>query len=450
MVRAFISEREIRLRQAVKANYALPVPAKETNEYMQGLMQAYATQYADCGFTWAEVRKALHGVFEHLRIYVVNSKSDEPLDYRKYEKEGIGLTAIAIGGLSLSRGLTLEGLTVSYMYRNTRMYDTLLQMGRWFGYRPNFEDLCRVHLSADSISWYSHIAEATEELRSQIKRMRLAGMSPLQFGLYVQSHPDSLLVTAANKMRMGQKITVRQNFTGQLKESWKVPISDVVNDMNEKLIAEFWRDGFGGSTERTTKGWIVRDVAHEVIQDFLGRFQVHKDFAPIKQTIMAYLDQIEDRFPLADVLLISGDKGGDSETEYRLGGQERTAKDVSGDGWRLNRYRVASRGDEKLGLLPDQAAEAVRYALEDEANESKDKAPSDYHYRVVRNKPLLMVHVLVPTGHPTVSGRVPAFGVSFPDRLFDRQVEIVANKIWIEQMYGSMEDNPDDEEDYDE
>src|SRR3546814_9260334 len=78
------------------------------------------------------------------------------------------------------------------MYRNTRMYDTLLQMGRWFGYRPNFEDLCRVHLSRDSISWYGHISEATEELREQIKRMRRANLTPEQFGLYVQSHPDSL------------------------------------------------------------------------------------------------------------------------------------------------------------------------------------------------------------------------------------------------------------------
>src|SRR3546814_3613488 len=88
--------------------------------YMRGLKVAYDTQYATCGFTWAEVRKALFSTFDHLRLYVVNSKSDERLDYKKYEKEGAGLTAIAIGGLSLSRGLTLDGLTVSYMYRNTR------------------------------------------------------------------------------------------------------------------------------------------------------------------------------------------------------------------------------------------------------------------------------------------------------------------------------------------
>jgi hypothetical protein len=244
---------------------------------------------------------------------------------------------------------------------------------------------------------------------------------------------------------------VRQNFTGQLKESWKVTLSKPANAKNEELIGELWKTGFGGqSVEPTTKGWVARNVAQEVAQDFLGRFQVHPDFAPVKASIMAYLDQIADRFPVADVLLISGDKGGEDEEACTLGGQERAAKDVAGDAWRLNRYRVASRGDEKLGLSPDQVAEAVKLALEDETNESKDKTPSDYHFRIVRNKPLLMIHVLVPTGNAAVTGRVPAFGVSFPDRLFDEQVEIVANKIWIEQMYGSMEDNPDDEEDFDE
>jgi hypothetical protein len=449
-VRAFISEREVKLRQAVKANYALPAPAEESDRYMQGLRSAYEAQYTRCGFSWPQVRSALQGVFDHLRIYVVNSKSDEPLDYRKYEKDGIGLTAVAIGGLSLSRGLTIEGLTISYMYRNTRMYDTLLQMGRWFGYRPNFEDLCRVRLSGDSINWYGHISEATEDLRSQIKRMRLAGMSPLQFGLYVQAHPDSLLVTAANKMRMGQKVTVKQNFTGQLKETWKLPIAASVNAANEKVIAEFWRGGFGRTVEKTSKGWIVRDATLEVIQDFLGRFQVHRDFAPVKQSIMAYLDLIVDRYPAGDVLLISGDKGGEDPEAYALGGQDRTAKDASLEGWILNKYRVASRGDEKLGLSEDQLIAATTFALEDENNQSKNKAPSDFHYRVVRNKPLLMIHVILPTENDKITGRIPAFGVSFPDGMYEAAVEIVANRIWLEQAYGSMDDTPDQDEDWDE
>lgn len=448
MVRAFISERQKKILNAVKANYMKPVPANEPDQHMQGLKTAFETRYADCGFDWPTVRQALLGAFEHMRTFVVNSKSDEQLDYKRYEKDGVGLTAIAIGGLSLSRGLTIEGLTVSYMYRNTRMYDTLLQMGRWFGYRPNFEDLCRVHLSPDSISWYRHISEKTEELRAQIKRMRRAGMTPEQFGLYVESHPDALLVTAANKMRSGQKVTVSQNFTGQVRESWRVSTATDLNLENEALIAEYWGDGFGGTVEPTGKGWGVRDVDPDVVLDFLGRFRVHRDFGPVKASIMTYLEQIRDRHPVMDVLLISGDKGGESEAARTLGAQQRTVseKAIVDGGWLLNGYRVASRGDEKLMLSEDQVSDAVAMAASEEA----DKGVSDYHYRLQRKKPLLMVHVLQPKGRADLPARIPAFGVSFPDGLFGEKVEIVANKVWMNQMYGPLDDDPDAEDDFDE
>ena len=132
-VRDFLSLREKKIREAVRANYLMPEAVSSANVYMSQLKWAYEAEYASCGLTWEQVRSALNGVFDHLHLYVINSKSDEVLDYTKYEKEGVGLTAVAVGGLSLSRGLTIEGLTVSYMYRNTKMYDTLMQMGRWFG-----------------------------------------------------------------------------------------------------------------------------------------------------------------------------------------------------------------------------------------------------------------------------------------------------------------------------
>ncbi len=447
IIRSFISMRMKKMHEAVKANYMMPENVSAKNECMIALHAAFNVGYSECGFEWAEVRKVLYGVFENLRIFVINSKSDEVLDFRKYGKDGVGLTAIAIGGLSLSRGLTIEGLTVSYMYRNTRMYDTLMQMGRWFGYRPGFEDLCRVHLSQDSINWYSHIANASEELRQQIKRMRRDGLSPKQFGLYVQSHPDSLLITAANKMRSGEKIVVDQNFTGKLKESTLVPIDPVINEKNEALIEEFWKAGFGGQIRTTRKGWFIPDVKLDVIENFLTRFQVHKNYLPEKSSILSYLDKITGKFPRGDVLLISTGKEGEAG-EFRLGAQERVVEIVKGDSWQLNGYRVASRGDEALGLSDEQLEEALTYASN--VPKSKNKKPSDYHYRIFRNKPLLMVHVLAPTDSEVVTGRIPAFGVSFPDGLFGVKIEVVANRVWLEQMYGSLEDGQDDEDDYDE
>lgn len=445
-VRDFLSLREKAMREAVRANYLMPESVSSTNVHMQRLKQAFDAEYADAGFTWSEVKAALNGVFDHLHLYVINSKSDEVLDYTRYEKEGVGLTAIAVGGLSLSRGLTIEGLTVSYMYRNTKMYDTLMQMGRWFGYRPGFEDLCRVHLSRDSINWYSHIAEAAEELTQQVKRMRRDGLSPKDFGLYVRSHPDSLLITASNKMRSGQEVMVEQSFSGRLRESYVVSTDPEVNARNFQLIAELWRDGFGGRPEEDTgKGLIFRDVPIAVIEDFLTRFETHSTFAGIKSDVVSYLERIAEKRLLADVLLISpGGAPGDGgpftlRNQVRVVGKDQP----NGTAWRLNKDRVASRGDEKLGLDDTQRKEAEALA----GGEDGTGAVSDTHYRMVRNRPLLMIHSLEPRDG-AVAGPIAAFGVSFPYGDYSTTINVVVNKVWLQQMQG-YGDDPDEEEDYD-
>jgi len=445
-VRDFLSLREKKIREAVRANYLMPESVSSANTYMQGLKRAFEAEYAIAGFTWPEVKAALNGVFDHFHLYVINSNSDEVLDYARYEKESVGLTAIAVGGLSLSRGLTIEGLTVSYMYRNTRMYDTLMQMGRWFGYRPGFEDLCRVHLSRDSINWYAHIAEAAGELTQQVKRMRRDGLSPKDFGLYVRSHPDSLLITAANKMRSGQEVTVEQSFSGRLRESYIVSTDPEVNSRNFALIAEHWKSSFGGRPEEPTeKGVIFRDVPVRVIDDFLTRFESHSTFAGQKSAVESYLERIAAERPLADVLLISPAGGSGGDRLYTLRNQERVVgKDQpNGTSWRLNKDRVASRGDEKLGLSDSQKKEAEELARGGDGT----GAISDTHYRMVRNKPLLMIHSLEPKGGG-VTGPIAAFGVSFPYGDYLTTINIVVNRVWLQQMQGYADD-PDEEEDYD-
>jgi len=442
-VRDLVSLREKKISEAVRANYMMPESVSSSNIHMRHLREAYENQYASSGFSWDHVKAALNGAFDHLHLYVINSKSDEVLDYAKYEKEGVGLTAIAIGGLSLSRGLTIEGLTVSYMYRNTKMYDTLMQMGRWFGYRPGYEDLCRVYLSRDSINWYSHIAQAAEELTQQVKRMRRDGLSPRQFGLYVMTHPDSLLITAANKMRSGEKVKFRQNFSGRMLESYIVSTDSDINQANIALIEQAWRDGFGGLTsEDTGKGHIFRNVASEKIEEFLIRFQAHNQFSDRKADIIAYLRTLIDKYHAGDVLLIS--PNGTSTGGYRLNVQRRVVSDLQGTAWRLNKDRVASRGDEKLGLTKGQQEEARKIA----ASEEEPVEASDTHYREVRDKPLLMIHSLEPHGDGRVRGPIAAFGVSFPPGHYETEIEVVANRVWLERMQGAPDD-PDDEDDYD-
>jgi hypothetical protein len=439
------------VREAVRANHAMPEEVSSRNEYMQGLRGAFEREYAGAKCSWEQVRGALDGVFENLQLHVINSRSGEVLDYERHEREGLGLTAIAIGGLSLSRGLTIEGLTVSYMYRNTKMYDTLMQMGRWFGYRPDYEDLCRIHLSIDSINWYAHIARAAEELVLQVQQMRRDRLSPTKFGLYVRSHPDGLLVTARNKMRNSRSVNLELSLSGRLLESYIVSIDPEVNERNLGLLAAFWSGGFGGRPEeRTLKGIIFRRVPVSVMVEFLDRFQCPPDFEGQKSGASAYLRKIEEKYLDGDVLLISPGGIAEDGGAPRLKNQVRAIGEGQpmGTSWRLNKDRVASRGDEKLGLSEEQMEQARRLASPDGG---KGK-PSDIHYRMVRNRPLLMLHSLEPRsvnpGSDTLRGPVAAFGVSFPCGDYGTTISVQVNSTWIRQNLGAQDD-PEDEDDYD-
>lgn len=146
---------------------------------------------------WQSIRAQLFNSIKNIRVESINGgNASKLLDYKGYDN---GLRLIAIGGLSLSRGLTLEGLCISYFYRNSVMYDTLMQMGRWFGYRRNYEDLCQVWMSEESYSWYQHISDATDELRDEINRIYYSNLTPLDVGIKVRSSEGALIVTAKIK-----------------------------------------------------------------------------------------------------------------------------------------------------------------------------------------------------------------------------------------------------------
>lgn len=441
VVRTHINVYLKKLKEAIKANYLMPESVSEKNAHMQLIRSVFEENFYDCDVEWSEVKQALHDAVESIRTFVVNSKSDDPLDYKRYERTGTGLTAIAVGGLSLSRGLTIEGLCISYMYRNTRMYDTLMQMGRWFGYRSGYDDLCRVHLSRDSIDWYSHIAESSDDLREQIKQMRRDGLSPKKFGLYVLDHPDRLLVTATNKMRAGEKQIFKHNFSGRLVESYVLSSDEKITQSNRELIHEYWRSGFGkgeAAIKQTGKGWIVRDVNLHQIADFLNHFLVHENFLERRSAVVSYIKSIVEKFPYADVLFVSV---GECSSGL-LGSQMRKSAALKDGGyWRLKKDRVASRGDEKLGLDDDQKKEAE--SLADESG----KNPSDFHYRSVRKKPLLMLHALDLGEGEGQQLNMPAFGISFPPGDYSEGVSVVANTVWVNQLHGGIFDAPEDEDD---
>lgn len=163
---------------------------------------------------WDELAAVLPEAAGRIEVRQINGTARDVLAYDEHPE---GLHCIAVGGDKLSRGLTLEGLSVSYYLRASRMYDTLMQMGRWFGYRPGYADLCRLFTTAELTGWYRDITAASEELRGEFDQMAALGETPEQYGLRIRSHPGGLLITAAAKMRDGIQVDV--SFSGTISET---------------------------------------------------------------------------------------------------------------------------------------------------------------------------------------------------------------------------------------
>jgi len=441
IVRTHINVYLKKLRGAIKANYLMPDTVSQKNKYMEQLKEVLESKFGDADVAWEKLKPELYDSIDSIRTFVVNSKSDEPLDYKKYERDGHGLTAIAVGGLSLSRGLTIEGLCISYMYRNTRMYDTLMQMGRWFGYRSGYDDLCKVYLPQDSIDWYSHIAISAEDLRDQVIQMRLDGLSPKDFGLYVMSHPDTLMVTAANKMRTAESITVRQSYSEKAVESDNLPGDQSINDFNQNLTVSYWKSNFGVEgigflPSKEGKGWYLNNVDTESIVAFLNQFQCTSKTSEKRNFALKYLNSIIKKFPNSDVVLISEMKN-TLEHNYKLSPNRRKATYSKLDNtWSVNQGRVGGR-HEHYGLSQQQIEAATKKALADAKKKEKEiKKPSDRYYRVERNKPLLMIYNLNLVDGHNENYSVPAFVLSFPKVDYFHTVSVVANRVYLEKSIG--------------
>jgi hypothetical protein len=154
-----------------------------------------------------------------LTVLVLNSDSQDVLDYEADQN----VKAVLIGGNRLSRGLTLEGLLVSYYVRRVFYFDTLMQMGRWFGYRGDYVDLTRLWTTEELSEMFRDVALAEEELRREIARYERDNLTPMDFGPKVRAHPV-MLVTAANKLGSARQIS--QNYSGHLIQTIRFPLDN--------------------------------------------------------------------------------------------------------------------------------------------------------------------------------------------------------------------------------
>lgn len=446
------------IQQDIRNYSRLSVDEAMRNSNIALLRQTWEREYRDASPEWLTVQEALVGAALPIVVKSVNQRTGAAsLDFAAYRNTGIRV--VAVGGNSLSRGLTLEGLCISYFFRNTRMYDTLLQMGRWFGYRDGYVDLCRVWLSDEAIHWYSHISNATDELRSEIRRMKALNCRPIDFGLKVRAHPDALLVTARNKMRTANEIERVISVSGEGIETPQLR-SDRDTILANALAAEdFFQSLTNAGITVETSEWgnpIFRNVPKGFVATLLRRFRSYPlDFVFQQDFLATFLEHTDAHcIDFWDVAIPMPKKGEAKQFGGLVCRYRNRAVHVNEDTKSIlvsgKSRRVASREDEREG----RNIETIRRIEEDYRREHGEKSIPDTAYRAGRERPLLLIHLISPkskapldiAGQPLV-----ALGLSFPefdDSAATRRVKYKINLVAYRSMFDiEVDEEPETEDD---
>jgi hypothetical protein len=389
--------------------------------------------------SWEEVSAELLDAARKITVKVVNGSSQDALDY--YDHRDTGLSVIAIGGQKLSRGLTLEGLTVSYYLRWASTYDSLLQMGRWFGYRPGYEDLCRLYTSPEVEEAYAEVTEVLDELRREIEEMATRGMTPREFGLKVRTSSLDLLVTAANKMRNGQRVLI--SYSGEGPETTIFDLSSRTVGNNLQALGSLVKrlDETVGSQPAEEGGSVVwQGVSPEAVSEFLADYETDRKAFRVRPGLIAkYIEECVKGSELTrwSVKLV----GKTSATPVEIGGRrvgpvKRSRHPKAADS--ESRYtirRVLSPKDERLGLTDaqwDAALEDAQQRAKENGKQPLPDVPAGPDIRS-RRQPTDGTLLIYPIGIEGQDLPLVGFQVSLPESLCNPKVEYVANSVFLEE-----------------
>lgn len=284
------------------------------------------------------VLAAAVGVLREIVVLELNSVTGENLEY----DEKPGRHIVAVGGNRLSRGLTLEGLTVSYFLRTTSMCDTLLQMARWYGFRRGYEDLIRIWTTDGIARWFSELALVEQSLRDSIIALGRAGRRPDQMAIRLRAHSD-LLLTARNKSEAASSL--QDSWSGEHPQTVLLPLSDSARLQSNYSLTDSFIESVS-SFVKCPGGVLARDVSPEAIAAFLRNYQIHEDIVVFRNEQLA--DWIMGRSAVGELT--------DWSVFVASPGDGRSVKLGGLDLGLVRRKRVSS---ESIGILTDPAHEGV-------------------------------------------------------------------------------------------
>lgn len=368
----------------------------------RALKRSWDANYAGINIRWEDaIRKEnLLKAIGNIAIIIVNSgKNTGKLDYAGNP----GLRVIAVGGLALSRGLTLEGLLVSYFYRNSAKYDVLMQMGRWFGYRKNYDDIFRIWISKKSAEWYNEIVEATDELKDDIGKMREARLTPEHFGMKVRNESRELQITANNKMRHALDYEAQLSFYGQVFDTPYLDTDTGKNNQNREktiqLINRLTGDGFAFKKNPAAKNlYFSHNIPVEYITRYLRNIEISRyNIRFDTNQILDFLsEENENILKKWDIVLIEGeDPNSFTINDMKIFPVERSF-DKTGE--RINiggrRARLTSPTDTRNGLTTEQIKYVRQMAVQENEIGRKNLPREAWLRHIPDRNPLLMIYFI--------------------------------------------------------
>lgn len=438
-------------------------------------------------------KKALLDAISNIQIVVVNgSKTSSKLDY----KSNPHLRVIAIGGLALSRGLTLEGLLTSYFYRNTATFDVLMQMGRWFGYRRKYEDLFQIWTSQSSALWYAEIAEASELLKEDIQKMYEQHLTPKDFGLKVRDNCEALQITASNKMRSASQFQFRVAYYGNMYDTPYLSLNAENNKENLRVTQELAKDLFRKGYEyrfadverhrnddpfsiSITDSRYFSNVPKSVVRDYLTRIKC--SLLNMNFNIESILNFIDDDNNTGldnwDIVFEGGD--GTSLCKIQELSNIRCIKRAIYDNGNAvqisSRRRILGTREGRFCLDADSIKKAetecrniwISNGMSKEEAFKKDIPVKAYFKYLKDRKPVLVILLIEPEVKPEEPGKsngkafkdfvkdtkghqLIAFAIGFPGvRGEEAAVTYQVNKTWLRVNGLGLEENSSNNEEYD-
>jgi hypothetical protein len=384
---------------------------------------------------WRTLLLHLVSVLNDLDVVVDNYRSTDRLVYSKSS----AVTCIAIGGNTLSRGLTLEGLVSSYFVRAASAYDTLLQMGRWFGYRRGYSDLVRIWMTEELAEWFRDLATVEAEIRAEIERYELEGLEPSQLAVKIRMHP-SMSITNAAKMR--DAVQASLSYSGTREQTILFDhLNKSVLESNWTAASELVSKSLGDpGVERTSSQnggrHVLRGVPVSRVREFLSNFSFHPDSRRFRADLLdKYIDKEVQAGGLSSwTVVVSGTEAGSQSRrlgdvgEVKLGSRTQMRSSKPGT---ANIKALVGSGDRGLDLAPE--------LLEELPSNPKDK-----DVLALRRKhglgPLLVLYPLAATSSipPQAKDRKPLDAVAevvgvalyFPDSIGESSgVDYVAANI---------------------